>query len=162
VRTFWQDLRYALRILRSNPGFAAVTILTLALGIGANTAIFSVINAVLLRPLPFSNPNQLCIITESIPSVPVVGPSYQNFQDFRDRAKSFSAMSATRITTLTLTGAGEPERLPAQMTSASMFPQLGVQASLRPHLCAGGRSRRRCAGRCAQQWFLAPPFRGRR
>ncbi|MGB7845583.1 MAG: ABC transporter permease [Candidatus Acidiferrum sp.] len=130
MTTFWHDLRYALRTLRNNPGFAAVTILTLALGIGANTAIFSVINAVLLRPLPFSAPDQLCIITERIPSVPVVGPSYQNFQDFRDRGKSFSAMSATRITTLTLTGAGEPERLPAQMTSASMFPLLGVQARL--------------------------------
>jgi putative ABC transport system permease protein len=128
--TFWNDLRYALRTLRNNPGFAAVTILTLALGIGANTAIFSVINAVLLRPLPFGTPNQLCVITESLPSVPVVGPSYQNFQDFRDRAKSFSAMSATRITTLTLTGAGEPERLPAQMTSASMFPLLGVSATM--------------------------------
>jgi len=127
---FWHDLRYALRTLRNNPGFAAVTILTLALGIGANTAIFSVINAVLLRPLPFSNPDQLCVITERLPSVPVVGPSYENFQDFRDRAKSFSAMSATRITTLTLTGAGEPERLPAQMTSASMFPLLGVTAPL--------------------------------
>jgi putative ABC transport system permease protein len=130
VTTIWNDLRYALRSLRNNPGFAAVTILTLALGIGANTAIFSVINAVLLRPLPFSNPEQLCIITERIPSVPVVGPSYENFQDFRDRAKSFSAMSATRITTLTLTGAGEPERLPAQMTSASMFPLLEVSALL--------------------------------
>jgi putative ABC transport system permease protein len=128
--TFWNDLRYALRTLRNNPGFAAVTILTLALGIGANTAIFSVINAVLLRPLPFGTPNQLCVITESLPSVPVVGPSYQNFQDFRDRAKSFSAMSATRITTLTLTGAGEPERLPAQMTSASMFPLLRVSATM--------------------------------
>ena len=128
--TFWNDLRYALRTLRNNPGFAAVTILTLALGIGANTAIFSVINAVLLRPLPFGTPNQLCVITESLPSVPVVGPSYQNFQDFRDRAKSFSAMSATRITTLTLTGAGEPERLSAQMTSASMFPLLGVSATM--------------------------------
>ncbi len=128
--TFWNDLRYALRTLRNNPGFAAVTILTLALGIGANTAIFSVINAVLLRPLPFGTPNQLCVITESLPSVPVVGPSYQNFQDFRDRAKSFSAMSATRITTLTLTGAGDPERLPAQMTSASMFPLLGVSATM--------------------------------
>jgi putative ABC transport system permease protein len=128
--TFWNDLRYALRTLRNNPGFAAVTILTLALGIGANTAIFSVINAVLLRPLPFGTPNQLCVITESLPSVPVVGPSYQNFQDFRDRAKSFSAMSATRITTLTVTGAGEPERLPAQMTSAAMFPLLGVSARM--------------------------------
>ena len=128
--TFWNDLRYALRTLRNNPGFAAVTILTLALGVGANTAIFSVINAVLLRPLPFGTPNQLCVITESLPSVPMVGPSYQNFQDFRDRAKSFSAMSATRITTLTLTGAGEPERLPAQMISASMFPLLGVSATM--------------------------------
>jgi putative ABC transport system permease protein len=130
VTNFWQDFRYALRALSSNPGFTAVSILTLALGIGANTAIFSVINAVLLRPLPFRAPNQLCIVTERLPSVPVVGPSYENFQDFRDRAKSFSAMSATRITTLTLTGRSEPERLPAQMTSASMFPLLGVSAHL--------------------------------
>ena len=128
MTTLWHDLCYAMRALRNNPGFAAVTILTLALGIGANTAIFSVVNAVLLRPLPFGDPDPLCIITERLPSVPVVGPSYENFQDFRDRAKSFSAMSATRITTLTLTGAGEPERLPAQMTSASMFPLLGVTA----------------------------------
>ena len=130
MSSFWQDFRYALRTLSSNPGFTAVTILTLALGIGANTAIFSVINAVLLRPLPFRAPNQLCIVTERLPSVPVVGPSYENFQDFRDRAKSFSAMSATRITTLTLTGSSEPERLAAQMTSASMFPLLGVNARL--------------------------------
>ncbi|MGB7435496.1 MAG: ABC transporter permease [Candidatus Acidiferrum sp.] len=130
MSTFWGDLWYALRTLRNNPGFAAVTVLTLSLGIGANTAIFSVINAVLLRPLPFRTPDQLCVITERLPSLPMVGPSYQNFVDFRDRAKSFSAMSATRITTLTLTGAGEPERLPAQMVSASMFPLLGVSANL--------------------------------
>jgi putative ABC transport system permease protein len=130
VANFWQDFRYALRTLSSDPGFAAVTILILALGVGANTAIFSVINAVILRPLPFRAPNQLCIVTERLPSVPIVGPSYENFQDFRDRAKSFSAMSATRITTLTLTGSSEPERLPAQMTSASMFPLLGVSARL--------------------------------
>ena len=129
MTNFWHDVRYALRTLASHPGFSAVTILTLALGIGANTAIFSVINAVLLRPLPFKNPEQLCVVTERLPSVPVVGPSYENFQDFRDRAKSFSGMSATRLTTLTMTGAGEPERLPAQMTSASMFP-LGVNARL--------------------------------
>jgi putative ABC transport system permease protein len=130
LTTFWHDLRYAARTLAANPGFAAVAILTLALGIGANTAIFSVVNAVLLRPLPFANPDQLCIVTESLPAVPVVGPSYENFQDFRDRAKSFSVMSATRITTLTLTGSGEPERIPAQMTSASMFPLLGVTSPL--------------------------------
>jgi putative ABC transport system permease protein len=130
VANFWQDFRYALRTLGRDPSFAAVTILILALGVGANTAIFSVINAVILRPLPFRAPNQLCIVTERLPSVPIVGPSYENFQDFRDRAKSFSAMSATRITTLTLTGSSEPERLPAQMTSASMFPLLGVSARL--------------------------------
>jgi putative ABC transport system permease protein len=130
LTTFWHDLQYALRTLRNHRGFTAVAILTLALGIGANTAIFSVINAVLLRPLPFSNPDQLCIISEQLPSLPVLGPSYQNFQDFRDRAKSFSAMSTTRITTLTLTGVGEPERLPAQMTSALMFPLLGVSPGL--------------------------------
>ena len=130
MTNFWHDLRYALRTLLNNPGFTAVTILTLALGIGANTAIFSVINAVLLRPLPFNAPEQLCVVTERLPSVPVLGPSYENFRDFRDRAKSFSGMSATRLTTLTLTGAGEPERLPAQMTSASMFPLLGVNARL--------------------------------
>jgi putative ABC transport system permease protein len=125
-----QDLSHGARSLRRTPGFTVLATVTLALGIGANTAIFSVVNAVLLRPLPFRAPNQLCIITERLPSVPVVGPSYENFQDFRDRAKSFSAMSATRITTLTLTGNAEPERLPAQMTSASMFPLLGVGARL--------------------------------
>jgi putative ABC transport system permease protein len=130
LSTFKNDVWYAVRTLRKNPGFAAVTILTLALGIGANTAIFSVINAVLLRPLPFRTPDQLCLISERLPSLPVIGPSYENFQDFRDRAKSFSGMSATRITTLTMTGAGEPERLPAQMTSASMFPLLGQSALL--------------------------------
>jgi putative ABC transport system permease protein len=128
MQTIWQDLRYGLRRLMTAPGFTAIVILTLAVGIGTNTAIFSVINAVLLRPLPFRNADQLCIITERIPSLPVVGPSYQNFHDFRDHAKSFSGMSATRITTLTLTGSGEPERLAAQMTSASMFPLLGVNA----------------------------------
>lgn len=130
MANFWQDFRYAFRTLTGNPGFAIVTILSLALGIGANTAIFSVINAVMLRPLPFHAPDQLCLVTEQLPSIPVVGPSYENFQDFRDRAKSFSAMAATRITTLTLTGTGEPERLPAQMTSAAMFPLLGVNARL--------------------------------
>jgi len=125
-----QDLSRGVRSLWRTPGFTILATVTLALGIGANTAIFSVVNAVLLRPLPFRAPNQLCIITEHLPSVPVVGPSYENFQDFRGRAKSFSAMSATRITTLTLTGNAEPERLPAQMTSASMFPLLGVGARL--------------------------------
>ena len=126
--TLWQDIRYAIRTLAKNPGFTAVAVLTLALGIGANTAIFSVVNAVLLRPLPFRAPDRLVLISERIPSAAVIGPSYQNYVDFRDQAQSFEGISATHVATLTLTGAGEPERLAGQMTSASMFSLIGVNA----------------------------------
>ena len=124
--TLWQDLRFAIRTLAKKPGFTAVAVLTLALGIGANAAIFSVVNAVLLRPLPFREAEHLVLISERIPSLPVIGPSYQNYQDFRDQAQSFDGISATHLATLTLTGAGEPERLAGQMTAASMFSLLGV------------------------------------
>jgi putative ABC transport system permease protein len=124
----WQDIRYALRTLAKNPGFSAVAVLTLALGIGANTAIFSVVNAILLRPLPFRDPDRLVMIYETIPSAPLIGPSFENYKDFRDQAQSFEAMSAVHNATVTLTGANEPERLPAQFTSATMFPLLGVNA----------------------------------
>jgi putative ABC transport system permease protein len=126
--TLIQDLRYALRMLRKSPGFAVVAILTLALGIGANTAIFSVVNAVLLRPLPFRNSGQLCLVTESLPSFPSLGPSYENYIDFRDQSKSFVGIAALRNDTYTLTGHGEPERLSAQLATASLFYLLGVNA----------------------------------
>ncbi len=126
--TLWQDIRYAIRTLAKNPGFTAVAVLTLALGIGANTAIFSVVNAVLLRPLPFRDPDRLVLIYETLPSAPQIGPSYQNYQDFHDQTRSIENVSAAHNATLTLTGAGEPERLAGQMTSASMFSLLGVNA----------------------------------
>jgi putative ABC transport system permease protein len=126
--TLIQDLRYAFRMLRKSPGFAVVAILTLALGIGANTAIFSVVNAVLLRPLPFRNSGQLCLVTESLPSFPSLGPSYENYIDFRDQSKSFVGIAALRNDTYTLTGHGEPERLSAQLATASLFYLLGVNA----------------------------------
>lgn len=129
--TLWQDLRYALRVLRKNPGFTIVAVATLATGIGANTAIFSVVNAVLLRPLPFRDPDSLCLITERMPTIPVVGPSWLNFQDLRDRSRSFD-LAPARNTTVTLTGEGDPERLPAQQASSTLFPLLGVKA-LRGH-----------------------------
>jgi putative ABC transport system permease protein len=128
MTTLWQDLRYALRSIRKNPGFTAVAVLTLALGIGANTAIFSVVNAVLLRPLPFRDPASLCLLTERMPTIPVLGPSYLNFEDWRAQNRSFENMAAVRNTTLTLTGAGEPERVQGQMASASLFPLLGIAA----------------------------------
>jgi putative ABC transport system permease protein len=131
VDTLWQDLRYALRVLRKNPGFTAVAVATLAVGIGANTALFSVVNAVLLRPLPFRDPASLFLLTERMPTIPVVGPSWLNFQDWRDRTRSFD-LAPARTTTMTLTGAGDPERLPVQQASAALFPLLGVTA-LRGH-----------------------------
>jgi len=96
VPTLFQDLRFSLRLLRKNPGFAAVAIATLALGIGANTALFSVVNAVLLRPLPFRNPESLCLLTERLPTFPTLGPSWQNFQDWRGQAQSFERIAAAR------------------------------------------------------------------
>ncbi|MGH9711188.1 MAG: ADOP family duplicated permease, partial [Candidatus Acidiferrales bacterium] len=126
--SLWQDIRYASRMLRKSPGFTAVAVLTLALGIGANSAIFSVVNAVLLRPLAFRDSGRLCLVSEQWPFNAALGPSYQNYVDFRDQSKSFDAIAAVRNTTFTLTGKGDPERLVAQMDTASMFPMLGVNA----------------------------------
>jgi hypothetical protein len=121
-------LRFSLRLLRKNPSFAAVAIATLALGIGANTALFSVVNAVLLRPLPFHNPESLCLLTERMPTLPTLGPSWQNFQDWRGQAQSFERIAAARNAMFTLSGAGDPERLAGQMASEDLFPLLGVSA----------------------------------
>src|SRR5690242_4085880 len=127
--TLLQDLRYAARLIARNPGFAAIAIITLALGIGANTAIFTVVNAVLLRPLPFSDASRLVMVCEKSP-FPTISTSWENFQDWRDQSHSFVSMEATRGTTITLTNAGEPERLSARMMTAGIFPLLGVNAAL--------------------------------
>ncbi|HXN74656.1 MAG TPA: ABC transporter permease [Candidatus Acidoferrales bacterium] len=127
--TLLQDLRYGARMLRKSPGFTIVAVLTLALGIGANTAIFSVVNGVLLRPLPFRDPSRLVLIAEKSP-FPVISTSYQNYQDWRDQSHSFESMEATRASSITLTGAGEPERLNVRMATAGLFPMLGINAQL--------------------------------
>ena len=127
--TLLRDLRYAARLLSKNPLFAGIAILTLALGIGANTAIFSVVNAVLLRPLPFRDAARLVLVVEKS-QYPIISTSYQNYQDWRDQSRSFTSMEATRGTAITLTGAGEPERLNARMATAGLFPLLGVNAVL--------------------------------
>ena len=122
--TLWQDLRYSFRILWKSPGFTIVAILALALGIGANTAIFSVVNAVLLRPLPYKDPNRLAILWEKA-ATQDTSVAYLNFQDWREQNQSFEEITAFRRASFNLIGAGEPERLAGRMASASFFSTFG-------------------------------------
>jgi len=130
METLWQDLRHALRILRKSPGFTAVAVLTLALGIGANTAIFSVVESVLLRPLPYPDPGRLVHVWNSyLPQFPQVPNSSGDFLDFRRQASSFSDMAAYIDIPqgFNLTGEGDPQRLEARLATSGLFPLLGVQ-----------------------------------
>ena len=108
------------------PGFTAIAVLTLALGIGANAAVFTVSNAVLLAPLPYERPDDVVVLNERTPQFPSVSVTRFNYDDWRSRAKSFAAMGAFRPTNMTVAGAGEPERVPVKMISASLLPLLGV------------------------------------
>ena len=125
--SFWQDLRFALRQLQKSPAFTAVAILTLALGIGANTAIFSVINGVLLNPLPFPQPNQLVTLSESKPNFDRGSISYPNFRDWQKDNQTFSAMAVARAYAFSLTGRGEAEQVNAEFISSDFFPLLCVK-----------------------------------
>src|SRR5215471_5804709 len=113
-----QDLRYAYRVLVKSPAFSIIAILTLALGIGANTAIFSVVNGVLLNPLPFHHPEQLVSMFEQIPNFENASISYPNFVDWRRMNRTFDAMAVYRSSGFSLSGIGEPERLHGEMISA--------------------------------------------
>ena len=126
VETLWQDLGYALRMLWKNPGFTAVAIITLALGIGANTALFSVVNGVLLNPLPYFQSDRLVAVYSRTYDDPKFSISYPNFLDWGRENRSFSSLAAYRSDDFNLTGMGEPERVPAEMVSATFFPLLGV------------------------------------
>jgi len=130
MTNLWQDVRYALRVLVKNPGFTAVAVLTLALGIGVNSALFSVVNSVLLNPLPFPNPNELCILYSSTASFEHSSSSYPNFLDWQKQNHSFTALGAFRNANYNLTGSGEPERVHAHMISAEFFPAFGIQPLL--------------------------------
>jgi predicted permease len=123
---FWQDARYGMRTLRKSPGFAIIAILTLTIGIGANTALFSVVNGVLLNPLPYAQPDRLVALYASSHEFNKFSISYPNFLDWSRQNHSFSSLAAFRGETFTMTGIGEPERLDANMVSATFFPLLGV------------------------------------
>jgi predicted permease len=130
MNTLFQDVRYGIRMLGKSPGFTAIAVLTLALGIGANTAIFSVVNGVLLNPLRYEEPDRLIALYLRVPNYDRASISYPNFLDWVHENRSFSALAAYRPDDFTLTGRGEPERVAAEMVSASVFPLLRVQPVL--------------------------------
>ena len=132
METLVQDVRYGWRMLAKNPGFTAIAVVTLALGIGASTAIFSVVDTVLLRPLPYQQPGQLVVVSETLPqmSSEEIGVSAGEFQDYRDRNRSFSQVAAYESAGFNLTGEGQPVRVNAAQVSASTFPLLGVSPEL--------------------------------
>jgi len=126
----YKDLKYALRILLKSPFISAVAVLTLALGIGANTAIFSVLNAVVLRPLPYADPDRLVMIWETAPGNDKRSSAPGNFNDWRAQNRSFSDMAATFYGNFNLTGTGEPERVNGSTVTSNLMSTLGVSAQL--------------------------------
>jgi predicted permease len=132
VETLRQDIRYGSRMLARNPGFTAIAVLTLAIGIGASTAIFSVVDTVLLRPLPYRDPEKLVLVSETLPgmSTDEIGVSAGEYQDYRDRNRSFSQVAAYESAGFNLTGTGQPLRVNAAALSASALPLLGVSPEL--------------------------------
>ena len=132
MNTLWQDLRYGLRMLLKNPGFTLVAVVALALGIGANSAIFSVVNSLLLRPLPFEQPDRLVQVWEASAKrgrneIPA---SFPNFADWRDRSQVFEQTAAYSDWSFNLTGAAEPERIRSAIVSSAFFTALGVEPVL--------------------------------
>ncbi|HEV2114512.1 MAG TPA: ABC transporter permease, partial [Terriglobales bacterium] len=127
LERFAQDLRSGGRMLARSPGFSVVAVLTLALGIAINTALFSVVNGVLLSPLPYPHPEQLVSMFESKPHFEKGSFSYLNFLDFQQQNRTLAAIAAYRGTSFTLTGSGQAEQLQAQMISAGLFSMLGIQ-----------------------------------
>jgi putative ABC transport system permease protein len=132
LETFAQDLRYALRTLRKSPGFTTVAILTLALGIGANTAIFSFVYGVLLAPLPYQGASRLVVLNETTPMVGIVSVSYPNFLDWRAQTRAFSQMAYVHEMTFNLAGAGvsQPENITGDAVSPNFLTMMGVRPLL--------------------------------
>lgn len=125
-----QDLRYGVRMLLKNPSFTVVIVLTLALGIGANVALFSIVNGVLLNPLPYPQPDQLVTLHQSKPNFATGAIPYPNFQDWQKENRTFSAMAISRGASFSLIGLGEAEQVTGRRVSAEFFSVLGVKPAL--------------------------------
>src|SRR6266571_4333376 len=130
MTTLWQDLRYAVRMFLKSPGFAAIAVLTLALGISANTALFSVVNGVLLNPLPYPHSQQLVAVYGNTRGFNQGPAAYLNFLDWQRGTQTLSSMAIYRNQDYNLTGTSEGERLGGYMISADFFPTLGVKPIL--------------------------------
>jgi putative ABC transport system permease protein len=130
MNTFWQDLRYGFRMLMKTPGFTLVAILALMLGIGANTAIFSVVNAVLLRPLPYDESNRLVFLSERSPQLEGMSVSWPNYIDWREHNQVFEKIGVYNRDNYNLTESGEPERLVTGQVSADLFAALRAKPAL--------------------------------
>src|SRR5262249_2669895 len=128
MQTLFQDIRYALRMLIKKPGLTVVAVVTLALGIGANTAIFSVLNALILRPLPFKEPDKLVQVWETVSHLGKnsVQASYPNFADWREQNQVFEQMAIYSDSAFTLTGTTEPERVQGAIVSPAFFSMLAL------------------------------------
>jgi putative ABC transport system permease protein len=130
IQDLIQDLRFGLRMLRKNPGFTSIAVLTLALGIGANTAVFSAIDTLLLQPLPYVHPEQLMLVSESVPTMgggDDMGVAAGEYLDYRDRNRSFAETAAYQDDGFNVTGSGAPLRVNASRATASLFSLLGVR-----------------------------------
>ncbi len=130
MRTLMQDIKYALRMLAKSPGFTAIAVLTLALGIGANTALFSVVNGVLLNPLPYPHSGKLVAIYGKSSGFDKASIAFLNFLDWQRDTHSFASMAMYRNEDYNFTGSGEPERVSGYMISADFFSTLGVKPNL--------------------------------
>src|SRR5215212_1995817 len=132
IETLWQDVRFGVRSLVKNPGFTAVAVIALALGVGANSAIFSVVNTVLLSPLPYKDSERLVMIWEkgSLDVFPLNSVSAANFFDWREQNQVFEGMALLAWGDFNLTGVGEPERIEGRRVSVNLFHLLGVEPQL--------------------------------
>jgi putative ABC transport system permease protein len=142
MQALWQDLRFGLRMMEKSPGFAAIAVLTLALGIGASTSIFSVADAVLFRPLPYPNPQQIVRVWEQAPNGRRMNLANSNFEDFRTQNSTFGSLADYEVSLSSVAGGSEPVRVNIAVVSSGFFPTLGVEAfrgrafsadELRPH-----------------------------
>ncbi|HEY6403008.1 MAG TPA: ABC transporter permease, partial [Blastocatellia bacterium] len=130
MNTLWQDMRYGARMLLKNPGFTLVAVITLALGIGANTAIFSVVNAALIRAFPYRDADRLVVVWEKSRQFEHNTISPANFFDWQEQNNVFESLAAFADTRANITSDGEPEEIPAQRITGNLFSVLGVNALL--------------------------------